>query len=260
VHGPARRAMKQSEIVARQISQQIVNDDLAEGTRLPSEKSMVAEYQVGRSTLREALRLLENRGVLSIKTGREGGPIVRRPGPSDLGEAISLALRFDGVAPQQVVAAQRALVPRLVRLAAERISSPALTAMAECLDRMELYVDQIAVFDAEGRRFHTILAHEAQSPVLAIVVSAVDTVLDGFREDDQISDTRQATRASRVEYTKLHKRLHEALGRRDGDAAAAVTVELIDMMTSPAPGRTSSARGVTGAHRMRERRASGRTA
>jgi DNA-binding FadR family transcriptional regulator len=91
--------MEQSEIVARQISQQFIADGLAEGTRLPPEKAMVDRYQVGRGTLREALRLLENRGVLSIKTGRDGGPVVRRPRPSDLGEAINLILRFDGVRP-----------------------------------------------------------------------------------------------------------------------------------------------------------------
>ncbi|WP_433502904.1 FadR/GntR family transcriptional regulator [Pseudonocardia halophobica] len=252
--------MKQSEIVARQISQQIVDDDLAEGTRLPPEKSMVEEYQVGRSTLREALRLLENRGVLSIKTGREGGPVVRRPHPSDLGEAISLALRFDGVTAEQVVAGQRALVPRLVRLAAENVSAAQLAAIGECLDRMDLYVEQIAVFETESRRFHTIVAEAAQSPVLAILVSAVDAVLDGFRADDPIPDTRQATRAARVKYTELHKRLHEALGRRDGDAAAAVALELIDMMTFPPQGRPGSRRGVTGGARARERRASERTA
>jgi DNA-binding FadR family transcriptional regulator len=252
VHGPARRAMKQSEIVARQISQQILTEGMTEGARLPPEKAMVEEYQVGRGTLREALRLLENRGVLSIKTGREGGPVVRRPRAADLGESIGLFLQFGGIPTEQVFSAQRALAPRLVRLAAEHVTPPGLAAMGECLDRMELYVDQVRVFQAESERFHSILIEAARSPVLALLVDAVDSVLDGLRDDGPIPDSRHATHAGRVAYTALHRRLHEALGRNDGDAAAAATEQLIDMMSPPGVG-AANRRGVRGASRSRRR-------
>jgi DNA-binding FadR family transcriptional regulator len=252
VHGPARRAMKQSEIVARQISRQIIVEGLAEGTRLPSEKAMVAEYRVGRGTLREALRLLENRGVLSIKTGREGGPIVRRPRPSDLGEAISLTIRFDGVRPEQVAGAQRALAPRLARKAAGLVSPEAVTAMGECLDRMERHVDQPVVFESESRRFSDILATAAGSPLLAILVSAVESVLVGM-PDDEATKPPTYSRPDRLTWTALQRRLHEALAAADGEAAAAAAVELVDMLVLAPVGAARNRRGVRGAARMRVR-------
>lgn len=249
MHGPARRAMKQSEIVARQISGQIIADRLAEGTRLPPEQAMIEEYQVGRGTLREALRLLENRGVLSIKTGRDGGPVVRGPRPSDLGEAVSLTLKFDGVPPEEVLAAQRVLASRLVHHAVGRLSPRTLAAMDECLHRMESYVDQETVFEAECARFHDLLAEGAESPVLALLVSAVEAVLAGLRDDDPTAASR-ASHAERLERATLHRQLHKAVTDGDGDGASAAAVGLVDLM-SPATRVTRSRRGVRGATRLR---------
>ncbi len=52
------RAPKTSERVARELVNHIVENDLAEGTKLPNEKQLVEVFDVGRTTLREALRLL----------------------------------------------------------------------------------------------------------------------------------------------------------------------------------------------------------
>lgn len=240
--GPARRAMKQSEIVARQITQQIIADGLAEGTRLPPEKAMVEEYQVGRGTLREALRLLETRGVLSIKTGRDGGPVVRGPKPSDLGEAISLTLRFDGVTPEQLLSAQRVLTPRLVRRAAERVTPATLAAMDECLHRMETYLDHQTVFAAESSRFHDLVAAAAESSVLALLVRALESVLASML-DDAAAGSVATRRARRVRWTSLHRRLHTALANADVDGAVQATDSLVDLMAPQVRGSSRAGRG-----------------
>jgi len=84
-----RRQPKTSERIARDIASHIVDNKLAPGTMLPTEREMIESMGVGRTTLREALRLLETRGVLTIKSGPRGGPVVRRPRPSDLSEALT---------------------------------------------------------------------------------------------------------------------------------------------------------------------------
>src|ERR1700728_4543760 len=89
------RSLKASELIARDLASYIVDQDLPEGTALPPEREMVASFGVGRNTLREALRILETRGVITIRSGPGGGPVVRRPRPSDLGEAMTLILQFE---------------------------------------------------------------------------------------------------------------------------------------------------------------------
>ncbi|WP_433502947.1 FadR/GntR family transcriptional regulator [Pseudonocardia halophobica] len=155
-------------------------------------------------------------------------------------------MRFDGIAPEQVFAAQRALAPRLVRRATERLTPRILTAMDECVDRMERYIDQGPVFEAEARRFHDLLSRGAESPVLAILVAAVESVLDGLRDDVPVGDARRSPRTDRVEWNALHRKLQDALVAKDGDAASAATVALVDLMV---PGASGNRRGVRGATR-----------
>ena len=70
----ARRADKVSEVVARAIVHDIVSRGLEPGATLPSEAVMLARFQVGRASLREALRILEVHGLITIKPGPGGGP------------------------------------------------------------------------------------------------------------------------------------------------------------------------------------------
>ena len=214
--GPAARAMKQSEIVARQIVAQILGEGLKEGTRLPTERAMLEEYEVGRSTLREALRLLESRGILSIRTGRDGGPVVRRPRPSDLGEAMTLILQFEGVAFSEVFAARQALEPVLAAMAAENADQAILDSMRECVDRMAEYIGESAVFHAENLRFHELVADAAGSPVLKLLSNAVEWVADGIAFGAVDAGFSQEQRQIALSW---HERIYKAVST--GDPAAA---------------------------------------
>src|SRR5207248_107530 len=84
---PVVRSPKTSEVIARDLAARIAEGGLAPGSRLPVERVMLESLGVGRTTLREALRLLETRGVLTIRAGPKGGPVVRRPSAEAFGDA-----------------------------------------------------------------------------------------------------------------------------------------------------------------------------
>ena len=213
---PAPRAMRQSEVVAREIFTEIVNSDLPEGTRLPTEKAMLEQYQVGRSTLREALRILESRGVVSVRSGRDGGPVVRRPRASDLGEALTVLLQFEKVSFTEVFAARQALEPTLAAMAARNIKRTALKSMRECVDRMSAHVDESAVFHSENLRFHELVASASGSPILEVLERALESVAGGLAFG-AIGNT--FTRAQRQVAVQWHERIYEALAAHDEQAA-----------------------------------------
>jgi len=82
-------------VLADQLRDRILSGELAEGERLPVEEDLTAEFGVARTTLREALRVLESQGLLTIRRGRGGGPIVTHPdlGPISMALAASLELQ-----------------------------------------------------------------------------------------------------------------------------------------------------------------------
>ena len=70
------RTDKIPDILARRILRAIVDGRLEAGARLPAEAEMLASFGVGRASLREALRILETHGLIRIKSGPRGGPVV----------------------------------------------------------------------------------------------------------------------------------------------------------------------------------------
>jgi DNA-binding FadR family transcriptional regulator len=120
--------------------------------------------------------------------------------------------------------------------------------MGECLDRMEQYIDQPNVFEAESRRFHTVVADATDSPVLAMLVNAIEAVAYGLR-DESTTDARNSVRAKRATLVFLHQRIYQALGNRDGDAVTVAMEDLVDAMWLTAAGRPRAKRGVRSAAR-----------
>jgi len=115
-----RRRDKTAEVVARAIVRQIQQQRLTRGTRLPAETDMIREYRVGRGTLREALRILEVNGFISVKPGPGGGPIVEGLQDDSFGRTATLFFQMGGMTYRELVEARLILEPVAARLAAER--------------------------------------------------------------------------------------------------------------------------------------------
>jgi GntR family transcriptional regulator, transcriptional repressor for pyruvate dehydrogenase complex len=90
------RTPKTSEITARAIASDIIRDGQQPGDPLPSEATMLDQYDVSRESLREALRLLEVQGLVAIRRGPGGGPTVCTVDPANLGRVSTLYYHLAG--------------------------------------------------------------------------------------------------------------------------------------------------------------------
>ena len=93
---PLRRTLKRSEQVARDILRLTRVRGIAPGSSLPTEASMIAQYGTSRGTLREALRILEVYGLITIKPGRTGGPRLAEVDASDFGRSATFYYASSG--------------------------------------------------------------------------------------------------------------------------------------------------------------------
>ena len=112
------RPLKAAERVAQEIIQEIVDRGLAPGHRLEPEAIMVQRYGVARGTLREALRLLEVQGLLSIRPGPGGGAVVGEVDTRNFARTTSLFLQMSGARIRAIVEARVVLEPVFARQAA----------------------------------------------------------------------------------------------------------------------------------------------
>src|SRR5690606_15314101 len=106
--------------IARQIRQQITDGYLRPGAKLPAERKLAEELGVSRNTLREAVRSLEQAGLVYLKKGAHGGIFVAQAnGPSVIGALLDL-YRLGSVTPRQLTQARIWVEPMIVREACRR--------------------------------------------------------------------------------------------------------------------------------------------
>lgn len=167
------RTVKASERVAQEIVRDIVARGLQTGDRLPLEAAMVDEYGVSRTSLREALRLLEVQGLISLKPGPGGGPVVGTVEPSHLARMASLYFHLSDAKYVDVMTSQVLMESTIARLAAMSPDREAL--MAPWLEQ-ELPGDTRAYRDLTTG-FHGAVYQACGNPVLSLLTQAVTHIV-----------------------------------------------------------------------------------
>jgi len=202
-----------SERVAHQIVNFIIESGLEEGTPLPVEAELAESLNVGRNTLREALLLLETWGVITVKPGRNGGPLVRRPRPEDLREALTLQLQFASATLRDIIEARAAVEPMTASLAAARMSAADIARLEASVARMREKADNMHIFLEENRRFHSLIAESTGSVVLRAFIDTIKSISDGAVAGVGYSVARRNAVAD------AHDRITKAISNRDAELA-----------------------------------------
>jgi len=94
------------EDIAAQIKQAILSERLIDGDRLPPERALAEQFQVGRVTIREAFRTLETMGLIEVKKGSGGGAFVRAADPEAMASMIMDRLQLEGTTHDQMIEAR----------------------------------------------------------------------------------------------------------------------------------------------------------
>ncbi len=196
--------------VARKLVGEIRRRGLKPGEKLVAEHRMVEALGVSRATVREALRFLELQGALRIKAGPGGGPVVSVPGADHLASVLSLHLQFAGASFQSVVDARRLIYPVLAGEAAVRADRDAVATLQESVARMHAGVQDGELFNAEARRFMSLIATASGNRVLALLVDALHRMSEG----SGVWPERQRRSALRS-----YEKAVDAIGRGDADEA-----------------------------------------
>lgn len=207
------RPQKTAVLVAQRIVADINHRGNREGDRLPREIVMAEKYEVGRVTLREALRFLELQGMIVLKPGPGGGPVVRRPDGSNLTTALSMLLQFEGAPFRMMVEARTGLEPMVARLSAERMTDEEAAHLKATIDVMESSLDRPDQFVRANKEFHDLIARGSGNSMFAVLIDALLGILDS----SAVGGGYGRQRAEGV--IEAHRAIYEAIVARDPAAA-----------------------------------------
>jgi DNA-binding FadR family transcriptional regulator len=222
---PSARTEKISKAVARMIAREVAQKRLGPGSPLPPEQVMADQYGVGRSSIREALRLLEVQGLIVIRPGLGGGPIVGESSAHDFGKTMTLFLQIQGTQFSDVLKAVGALEGLCSALAAQRCAS-------EGPEAFELIVPESALepptksddpqwIEASGS-FHSSLRELADNDVIELVTGAVGFI---FSDRAKFDPHQQWTMKERKRVHTEHLDIAAAIKSGNAELARRLTEE-----------------------------------
>src|SRR6185312_10803861 len=150
------RMPKTGEVVADRLRRRIARGELQIGERLPPEDELTEVFGIARTTLREALRILESQGLLEIRRGRTGGPVVTMPKIDALAEGLAVTLQLQGTTAGDLDGARQLIEPRLAARLAESHTADDLTALGAAAERAAVAADAFdrVAFGAAAVRMH----------------------------------------------------------------------------------------------------------
>lgn len=157
------------EQVSERLSAQI-GTSLQPGDTLPSERELAERYRVGRSSVREALRMLESRGLIE---SRGSGAFVIAPWRNPFQEPLSLVVSGEDVDRTQLFEVRRMLEAEAAALASARRSVGDLELLHEATNEMERSLDSPDDFVAADIRFHLVLAEATGNRLLLHLMQAI---------------------------------------------------------------------------------------
>jgi DNA-binding FadR family transcriptional regulator len=212
------------------LRERILNGEYADS--LPKQETLMADFEVSAPSIREAFRVLEAEGLITVRRGNVGGAVVRLPNADDTAYALGLALQADGAKVADVAAALWHIEPSVARLCAERAdrATQVVPQLEEALAVAEAIGDEDWEYKAQifHDRMRELCGNRALNAVIASLYALYHSHLDEWQE----THGSFASLELRREVIAEHRKLLRLIERGNGAAAAkAAGIHLQHLLT-----------------------------
>ena len=222
---------KAAQVVAQQIREAIMNGSIGIGERLPPEKELIQQMGYSRAVVREALRLLEDGGLIRTQPGRNGGAVVCAPGTNRILLDIDTLLRMRKIGVEEVHEAQRLIEPLIVRLAIKKATAEDLASIRRTIELIEENPHDTELVHLQSGLFHTLLGEATHNRVVAIVAAVIRQIVFDLKYKGPPAEALLIARA--------HSRILDAIEAGDVETATRRVIRHIDASEAVLCSRTT---------------------
>jgi len=200
-----------TELVAQRLVALLSNGSLRPGDKLPPERDLAQLLNVGRTTVREALKLLTLGGLLEAKRG--DGTYVRREFTNFLSQQIEWPVLLSVQEVDMIVEVREGLEARAARLAAERATPEEIEKIGVYKELLEIEGRDIGRETELDLKFHHAIADASHNVLLCRLMLSLQNILRQYIAlSNQLTDRIETTVAE-------HRPIYEAIAAGDQDAA-----------------------------------------
>lgn len=172
-------------MVADVLRRRIISGQIDEGLVLPKLEDLLAEFGVGKPAMREALRILETEGLITVRRGNVGGALVHPPESVDAAYGLSLVLESRSVSLSDVGAALLEVEPMCASLCARRpdraevVVPPLVQAHEQALIARSDPIELTRL----ARRFHELVVELCGNETMILVAGALESLWSAHEQD-----------------------------------------------------------------------------
>lgn len=173
-----RRRPRLADVVADELRDEILDGTIEDGGLLPKQEELIERFRVSPPSVREALRILETEGLVSVLRGNTGGAVVSRPQPLKVGYMLALVLQSRRVGMDDVASALRGLEALCADLAARRDdrAETVVPALRRRLEESERCLEDTDRYIRCARHFHEDLVAGCGNETLVLMVGALEAL------------------------------------------------------------------------------------
>lgn len=229
------------QAIADELRAAIYQGEFSPGDRLPTQRELSKKFGASHVVVREALRCLEQEGLIDIKRGYGGGNFVATPNTRPVQDSLVAMLRTGQITMEHLAEARSIYEPEVARLAALRATEEDLAKMAEVIHREEAALRAGGPQEEFTLAFHRAVAEATRNPVLVTAMKAIVNIL--------VAEVRglELNRLVQQSIVDFHEKIYEALLAHDPDRAyELMTTHVIDvqrrlaqLVVARQPSRTS---------------------
>ncbi|MDR3069900.1 MAG: FadR family transcriptional regulator [Propionibacteriaceae bacterium] len=199
------------ELVADHIESMVFSEELSAGDQLPTEAQLVEDFDVSRTVVREAARILEQRGLVQIRPG--SGMVVAKVDSAPVARHYALLMRANPSTWAELMEVRLLFETQITGLAALNRSVEDLQALDASLESARQHIDDYEVALLEDANFHSVVSRACGNSIMATLVDPINESLG------QIYRAPMKYLASLPSTIREHQAIADAI--RAGDEVAA---------------------------------------
>jgi DNA-binding FadR family transcriptional regulator len=198
--------------IAQHLMRRIIERDLPPGTLLPTETELVREFSVGKSAIREAVRIVSTKGLVEVVQG-SGMRVAPRQRWNLIDPELISMVGGNVVSIVDLMELRLALEPSIAAHAATRATPDQLDQLAALVEKSAAHPDDSEGIVERDMEFHNLLAEAADNPLYSIVLGSVAELQVGLRRK------LVRTKLGRDHGITFHSHIVEAVRNRDPERA-----------------------------------------
>jgi GntR family transcriptional repressor for pyruvate dehydrogenase complex len=227
------RQPRLAEIVAASLRDDILSGRLKEGDLLPRQEHLFKEFRVSLPAVREAMRILETEGLISVRRGNVGGAVVHLPTSERTAQMISMVLQTRNATLDDVSGALLHLEPVCARMCAGRADrmTDVVPDLRAVIEAQQAEFDDIGTYNVNARRFHETVVARCGNETMIVVIGSLEaiwsahesSVWDEAQQGSEQADNSPMASKTRRAALRAHEKILAAIAAGDEERAGALS-------------------------------------